>query len=77
MAEIIFIDKNGRLIIPGRIRKQYQTRKFTLEANENRIQLIPVKSLGSLVGTIPELDLDRIYQEHEEGGEENESTSSH
>ncbi|OPX70280.1 MAG: hypothetical protein A4E37_00117 [Methanoregulaceae archaeon PtaB.Bin056] len=76
MAEIIFMDKNGRLIIPGRIRKHYQTRKFILEADENRIQLIPVKSLGSLFGTIPELNLAKIYQEHEEENED-ESPSSH
>ncbi|KUG15196.1 hypothetical protein ASZ90_015152 [hydrocarbon metagenome] len=70
------MDKNGRVIIPGRIRKHYRTRKFVLEADENRIQLIPVKSLESLFGTIPELDLARIYQEHEEENDD-ESSASH
>lgn len=75
MAEIIFMDKNGRVIIPGRIRKHYQTRKFVLEADENRIQLIPVKSLESLFGTIPELNLPQIYQEHEEENDDESATS--
>lgn len=70
MAEIILMDKNGRVVIPGRIRKQYRTRKFLLEADEDGIQLIPVKSLESLFGTIPELDLPRIYKEHEEEKDE-------
>jgi bifunctional DNA-binding transcriptional regulator/antitoxin component of YhaV-PrlF toxin-antitoxin module len=70
MAEIVLMDKSGRVIIPGRIRKKYQTRKFVLQANENMIQLIPVKPLESLFGTIPELDLSRVYKEHEEEKDE-------
>ncbi len=70
MAEIIQMDKNGRVVIPGKIRKKFRTRKFFLEVNEDRIQLIPVKSLESLFGTVPELDLPRIYREHEEEKDE-------
>lgn len=70
MAEIVLMDKNGRVVIPGRIRKQYRTRKFVLEADADRIQLIPVRSLESLLGTIPELDISRIYREHEEENDE-------
>ncbi len=70
MALIVIMDKNGRVVIPGRIRKQYRTRKFFLEADEDRIQLIPVKSLESLFGTVPELDISRIYREHEEEKDE-------
>ncbi|MFA5003288.1 MAG: hypothetical protein WC502_09980 [Methanolinea sp.] len=64
------MDKNGRVVIPGRIRKQYRTRKFILEADEERIQLIPVRSLESLFGTIPELDIPAIRKEHEEEKDE-------
>lgn len=70
MGPIVIMDKNGRVVIPGRIRKQYRTRKFFLEADEDRIQLIPVKSLESLFGTVPELDIPRIYREHEEDKDE-------
>lgn len=50
--------------------KKFRTRKFFLETNEDRIRLIPVKSLESLFGTVPELDLPHIYREHEEEKDE-------
>jgi len=64
------MEKNGRVVIPGRIRKQYRTRKFFLEADEDRIQIIPIKSLESLFGTAHELHIPRIYRDHEEEKDE-------
>lgn len=65
MAELIKMDKNGRVVIPGKFRKRFNTALFTLEADENRIELRPVKSLSGLFGSLPELDLDRIHDEHD------------
>lgn len=66
MVEIVSMDKNGRVVIPGKIRKRYQSRRFALEADENSIHLTPIKPLESLLGAVPDLDLKKIYQEHEE-----------
>lgn len=66
MAELIKMDKNGRIVIPGKVRKRFATALFTLDVDEHRIELRPVKPLSELFGTIPELDLDRIHEEHDE-----------
>ncbi len=63
MAELVKMDKNGR--IRGKIRKRFSA-LFTLDADENRIELRPIKPLSDLFGTIPELDLNRIHEEHDE-----------
>lgn len=60
------MDENGRIVIPGKIRKKFRTRKFFLEANEDRIPLIPVESLESPFGAVPERDLPRTDRKHEE-----------
>jgi bifunctional DNA-binding transcriptional regulator/antitoxin component of YhaV-PrlF toxin-antitoxin module len=76
MAELIKMDKNGRVVIPGKFRKRFNTTLFTLDADENRIELRPVMTLSGLFGSIPELDLERIRQEHDAEVRDEDTTSA-
>jgi AbrB family looped-hinge helix DNA binding protein len=64
--EIITIDQSGRLVLPKKIRNSFDTGRFEVRTTENGIELIPVKPLRSLLGALPDLDVVKIYRDHEE-----------
>ncbi len=65
MEATITMDERGRIVLPMRVRKRFKTSRFGLKLSENKIELVPVKSLESLFGTFPDLDIERIRREHE------------
>lgn len=69
---IIKIDQAGRIIIPAKVRRRFKTDKFELKASENKVELIPIKPVESLFGSVPELDLSKIRKEHREDVENEE-----
>lgn len=69
---IIKIDKAGRIVIPAKVRRRFKTDKFELKAGEGKVELIPVKPVESLFGSVPELDLSKIKKEHKEEVENEE-----
>jgi bifunctional DNA-binding transcriptional regulator/antitoxin component of YhaV-PrlF toxin-antitoxin module len=62
--EIIIIDQSGRLVLPKKIRNSFETDRFEVRKSGDTIQLIPVKPLHSLFGILPEIDMEKIYREH-------------
>lgn len=69
MEKIVTMDKSGRIVIPLRIRQKFNTNRFELNANEDKIELTPIKSIESLFGKVPELDIGKIKKEHKEESE--------
>ncbi len=63
--ELVTIDRSGRLVLPKRIRNLYDVNRFEVIASDNHIELIPVKPLHTLFGILPEIDMDRVYREHD------------
>lgn len=66
MEATITMDKSGRIVLPMRVRKRFETSRFGLKVSKNKIELVPVKSLESLFGAFPDLDIKRIQREHED-----------
>ena len=66
MEATLTMDKSGRIVLPMQVRKRFKTSRFWLKVSENKIELLPVKSLESLFGTFPDLDIKRIRREHED-----------
>jgi len=59
------VDATGRMVLPKKIRDHFNTKRFEVRAKEGHIELIPVKPLESLFGILPEIDMKKIYQEHD------------
>ncbi|MDI6640434.1 MAG: hypothetical protein QMC77_07335 [Methanocellales archaeon] len=68
MAErnVVVVDRHGRIVIPKRVRKIFKTNRFEIDVKKEKIELMPIKSLDELFGSLPELDLKQIKKEHEE-----------
>jgi bifunctional DNA-binding transcriptional regulator/antitoxin component of YhaV-PrlF toxin-antitoxin module len=64
--EMITIDRSGRFVLPKKIRNYFATSRFEVAVNKGKIELIPVKPLRTLLGALPDIDIDAIRQEHEE-----------
>ena len=62
---VIVVDATGRMVLPKKIRDHFNTKRFEVRAKEGHIELIPVKPLESLFGILPEIDMKKIYQEHD------------
>ena len=65
MDTFITLDKNGRVTIPTKIRKKYKTKKFILKAKKNEVVLKPIMSIDQLFGALPDLDIEKLKEEHE------------
>ena len=66
MGKTVTMDKSGRIVIPLRIRQKFNTNRFELNADDDKIELTPIKPLESLFGKVPELDIGKIKKEHKE-----------
>jgi AbrB family looped-hinge helix DNA binding protein len=62
--EIITIDQSGRLVLPKKIRNRFDTDRFEVKTTDDAIELIPIKPLHTLFGILPEIDMEKIYREH-------------
>ena len=62
---VIMVDATGRMILPKKIRDHFNTKRFEVRAKEGHIELIPVKPLDALFGILPEIDMEKIYREHD------------
>jgi len=62
--EIITVDQNGRLVLPKKIRNIFDTDRFEVKTTDDSIELIPIKPLHTLFGILPEIDMEKIYREH-------------
>ena len=70
---VVTIDTTGRMVIPKKIREHYGANRFVVRETQGHIELIPVKPIRSLLGILPDLDLEAIYRDHDrEVAEEDE-----
>ncbi|MFA5214218.1 MAG: AbrB/MazE/SpoVT family DNA-binding domain-containing protein [Methanoregula sp.] len=71
--ELVTIDRSGRMVLPKKIRDRFPANRFEVKVAEDRIELIPIEPLSSLLGSLPDIDLEKIYREHnQEVDEEDE-----
>lgn len=68
--EIISMDRSGRLVLPKKIRNHFATNRFEISMDNDKIELIPVKPLRSLLGSLSGLDIEKIYREHDQEADE-------
>ncbi|NAZ25844.1 MAG: hypothetical protein GU357_08820 [Thermofilum sp.] len=63
--EIVKMDKQGRIVIPSKIRKKIKSKVFVIEATENEIKLQPLETikLTDLFDSI-EVDVDDFTDTH-------------
>jgi AbrB family looped-hinge helix DNA binding protein len=64
--ELVTIDRSGRMVVPKKIRDRFDANRFEVRATEDRIELIPIEPLSSLLGALPDIDLEKIYREHDQ-----------
>jgi len=62
---VITVDATGRMVLPKKIRDHYPANRFEVREAEGHIELIPVKPLSSLLGILPDLDIEVIYRDHD------------
>ncbi|MDP2796333.1 MAG: AbrB/MazE/SpoVT family DNA-binding domain-containing protein [Methanoregula sp.] len=70
---VITVDSTGRMVLPKKIRNLFDANRFEVRATENHIELIPIKSLDTLFGILPEIDMEKIYREHDREVEEDDA----
>jgi bifunctional DNA-binding transcriptional regulator/antitoxin component of YhaV-PrlF toxin-antitoxin module len=72
-GSVVIIDATGRMVLPKKIREHYGADRFRVREAEGHIELIPVKPLNSLLGILPDLDMEAVYRDHDrETGKEDE-----
>jgi len=64
--ELVTIDRSGRMVLPKKIRDRFDSNRFEVKATEDCIELIPIEPLSSLLGALPDIDLEKIYREHDQ-----------
>jgi len=62
---VITVDATGRMVLPKKIRDRFESNRFRIREAEGHIELIPVKPLSSLLGILPDLDIEAIYRDHD------------
>ena len=62
--EFVRVDKQGRVILPKKIREEFDTRQFAVEKEEERLVFIPVKSLRQAAGMLPGINMQKYWREH-------------
>jgi len=70
---VITVDATGRMVLPKKIRDHYHANRFEVREAEGHIELIPVKPLSSLLGILPDLDIEAIYSDHDREVEEEDA----
>jgi AbrB family looped-hinge helix DNA binding protein len=69
----ITIDSTGRMVLPKKIRERFESNRFEVREVKGHIELIPVKPLTSLFGILPDIDLKKLYREHDQEVEEEDA----
>ncbi len=62
---VITVDAVGRMVLPKKIRDHYPSHRFEVREAKGHIELVPVKPLRSLLGILPDLDIEEVYRDHE------------
>ena len=62
---VITVDAVGRMVLPKKIRDHYPVNRFEVREAKGHIELVPVKPLRSLLGILPDLDIDEVYRDHD------------
>jgi AbrB family looped-hinge helix DNA binding protein len=70
---VIVVDATGRMVLPKKIRDHFNANRFEVRAKEGHIELIPIKPLDALFGILPEIDIEKIYREHDREVEEEDA----
>lgn len=70
---VVTVDATGRMVLPKKIRNHYEANRFVVREAEGHIELIPVKPLSSLLGILPDLDIEAIYRDHDREVEEEDA----
>lgn len=71
---VVTIDTTGRMVLPKKIREHYGADRFVVRETEGHIELVPVKPISSLLGVLPDLDMDSVYRDHDrEAAKEDEN----
>jgi AbrB family looped-hinge helix DNA binding protein len=63
---VIVVDATGRMVLPKKIRDRFGANRFEVRATEDRIELMPIDPFHSLLGALPDIDLEKIYREHDQ-----------
>lgn len=58
------VDKQGRLVLPKKLREEVGVTKFDVELEENRLVFVPVKKATELFGVLKQsgVDLDKFME---------------
>ena len=65
MGIFVNVDKNGRMVLPKRIRDEVHANCFNVKVDDGeRIVFIPVKSTDEMFGSMPRLDIEDFRKEH-------------
>jgi bifunctional DNA-binding transcriptional regulator/antitoxin component of YhaV-PrlF toxin-antitoxin module len=70
---VITIDATGRMVLPKKIRDRFGSNCFRVRETRGHIELIPVKPLSSLLGILPDIDLEAVYRDHDRDVEEEDA----
>jgi bifunctional DNA-binding transcriptional regulator/antitoxin component of YhaV-PrlF toxin-antitoxin module len=62
---VITVDAVGRMVLPKKIRDHYPANRFEVREAGGHIELVPVKPLRSLLGILPDLDVEEVYRDHD------------
>ena len=61
MEEVV-VDKAGRMVLPKKVRDEFDTKVFEVTVEKKKIILKPKKGLADLFGSLPDLDTKAFYR---------------
>ncbi len=64
MDVFVNVDKSGRMVVPKWIRKRIHAKRFSVDVEDEKIILIPVKSTREMLGSMPDLNIKGFEREH-------------
>ena len=70
---VVSVDSTGRMVLPKKIREHYDATRFRVRETEGHIELIPIPPLSSLLGILPDIDLEALYRDHDREVEEEDA----
>lgn len=58
------VDKQGRVVLPKKLREAAGSTRFEVELEENRLVFVPVKKATEMFGTLKDFDMDKFRRNH-------------
>ena len=72
--EYVTLDKSGRMIMPKKIRQEFETNVFEVNIEKSKIVLKPTAGLAGLFGVAPELNVNEYLKEKKEAARRENSS---